>query len=239
VESLLRLKAPPALLLFATHGFFLPEASCGFQAVSLNLEPSAALPACEGGWENPLNRSVLALAGSNRWRPDNSQFYWDGKKLISLSEARDLNVDPKALEAHTLIVPDGILTAYQVTGLNLFGTELVSLTACETGTGEVTRDGVAGLREAIFLAGARSVVMSLWEIPVTEARDQMTAFYSNWQSGQASSADRRLEAFHKAQVAELNRQRTQRGAAVPFYWAASIYAGDPGDLPRVSAPAQK
>lgn len=61
-----------------------------------------------------------------------------------------------------------MLTAYEVSSMNLQGTELVNLTACETGLGEVTPDGGAGLRQTLLLAGARSLTTSMWEVPVEE-----------------------------------------------------------------------
>ena len=112
-------------------------------------------------------------------------------------------------------VGDGILTAYEVTGMDLEGTELVNLTACETGVGAVTPDGVAGLRQAFLWAGARSLTMSMWEVPVTEVTAQIETFYSRWldvPAGQAGPS--RYEAFRASQVAALTtfggRPRTGR-----------------------------
>lgn len=120
--------------------------------------------------------------------------------------------------------------------MNLSGTELVNLTACETGLGEVTPDGVAGLRQAFLLAGARSLTMSMWEVPAIETTKQVSDFYSRWLGGgqTAVRAISRYEAFHAAQLAALARARREYGSGHPFYWAGTIYAGDPGDLPQVN-----
>ena len=131
---------------------------------------------------------------------------------------------------------DGLLTAYEVTGLDLRGTELVNLTACKTALGDTGNgDGVTGLRSAFLLAGARSVIMSTWEVPVDETMAQMETFYDLWLAEDDPCV--RYEAFRQAQhnlIASLRKENN--GAAHPFYWAGFIYAGDPGDLP---APAQK
>ena len=80
----------------------------------------------------------------------------------------------------------GFLTAYEVTGLDLRDTELVNLTACETGVGEVTPDGVVGVRQAFVLAGARAVTMSMWRVPTLETVEQMVDFYIRWLGPDAS-----------------------------------------------------
>jgi CHAT domain-containing protein len=135
-------------------------------------------------------------------------------------------------------VADGILTAYEVTGMNLRNTELVNLTACETGLGEVTPDGVVGLRRAFSLAGARSLTMSMWEVPADETASQIYDFYKNWLAGTAQAqATSRYAAFHASQLAALARARENHGAGHPFYWAGVVFVGDPGDLPARSTPS--
>ena len=128
-------------------------------------------------------------------------------------------------------VGDGILTANEVTGLDLRDTELVNLTACETGVGEVTPDGVVGVRQAFVLAGARAVTMGMWRVPTLESVEQMVDFYIRWLGPDASEC--RYASLRAAQLARLAAARQDAAnecTGQPFFWAGSIYVGDPGDL---------
>jgi CHAT domain-containing protein len=149
----------PRILHLATHGFFLPD-----QQRDLNREGRGLgfdfgdSSGAQGGlgrllgpmMENPMLRSGLALAGANTWLK--------GRNLPEEAE-------------------DGLLTAEDVTGLDLLATELVVLSACETGLGRVhVGEGVFGLRRAFVLAGARTLVMSLWKVPDEPTRELMEDF---------------------------------------------------------------
>ncbi|MGA1283353.1 MAG: CHAT domain-containing protein [Prochlorothrix sp.] len=124
---------------------------------------------------------------------------------------------------------DGVLTALEVTGLDLRGTELVVLSACETGLGEVTSgEGVYGLRRAFTLTGAESQVMSLWSVSDAVTRDLMTYYYQ----GLLQDRHGRSEALRQAQLQIL----ADPGTTHPFYWAAFIAAGNWQPLTRVQAP---
>ena len=113
---------------------------------------------------------------------------------------------------------DGILTALEASGLNLWGTRLVTLSACDTGLGEVRiGEGVYGLRRAFVLAGTETLVMSLWSVSDAVARDTMVAFYTGLRAGLGRS-----QALRQAKLAMLKRQGRQH----PFYWASFIQSGE-------------
>lgn len=200
LEGVLKTKCcSPQILHLATHGFFLPDqphdpVSGGSALVD---EPSAGLGRLAGPLpENPMLRSGLALAGANTWL-----------KSGNLPEAAE----------------DGLLTAEDVTGLNLLATELVVLSACETGLGEVhVGEGVFGLRRAFVLAGAKTLVMSLWKVPDEQTRELMEDFYRRLLAGQGRAA-----ALRASQLAMKIRYPD------PYYWGAFICQGDPSPLATV------
>src|SRR5262245_34282354 len=112
----------------------------------------------------------------------------------------------------------GILTALEASSLNLWGTRLVTLSACDTGVGEVrTGEGVYGLRRAFFLAGAETLGMSLWPVSDVVTQEMMTAYYSGLKGGAG-----RGDSLRQAQLAMLARKNRQH----PFYWASFIQAGE-------------
>ena len=119
---------------------------------------------------------------------------------------------------------DGVLTAYEATGLNLQGTELVVLSACNTGQGEVQNgEGVFGLRRALQEAGAQAVMMSLWEVPDKATEELMTLFYSKWLDG---GGIEKHEALRQAQL-EM-REKTKQdhdGRDLPYFWGAFVLVG--------------
>jgi CHAT domain-containing protein len=146
--------------------------------------------------ENPLLRSGLILAGAN-----------------SFLQTREIGARKD----------DGILTAFEVSGLNLVGTELVALPACKTGIGAVRiGEGVFGLRRAFQHAGALSVMMSLWSIPDKQTRDLMVGFYERWLLGEPKSV-----ALRNAAIRILNDRRKSNGSAHPVFWGGFVLVGNP------------
>jgi len=112
----------------------------------------------------------------------------------------------------------GMVSAEKILGLHLKGTDLVVLSACETGVGEVqTGEGVFGLKRAFLLSGAKTVVMSLWSVPSRETTKMMGSFYEKWSKGQTKA-----EALREAKL-ELMKENPN-----PFFWGAFVMVGDPG-----------
>jgi CHAT domain-containing protein len=139
----------------------------------------------------------LALAGANTWLK--------GETL------------PESAE-------DGLLTAEDVSGLDLLSTELVVLSACDTGLGMIQiGEGVFGLRRAFVLAGARTLVISLWKIPDEQTQELMGEFYERLLAGASRAA-----AMREAQLAIKARYTD------PYYWGAFICQGDPAPLVHLS-----
>jgi CHAT domain-containing protein/Tfp pilus assembly protein PilF len=113
---------------------------------------------------------------------------------------------------------DGILTALEVAGLDLWGTRLVVLSACDTGVGVVrTGEGVYGLRRALVLAGSETQVMSLWPVSDAGTRDLMAGYYRRLLAGEG-----RGEALRRVQLAMLENPTRRH----PFYWASVIVSGE-------------
>ncbi|MFQ3589692.1 MAG: CHAT domain-containing tetratricopeptide repeat protein [Chloracidobacterium sp.] len=114
--------------------------------------------------------------------------------------------------------PSSILTALEAAQLDLWGTRLVVLSACQTGVGTVRQgDGVYGLRRAFVLAGAQTQVMSLWAVSDQGTQALMTSFYARLRQGEARST-----AIRNARL-DLRRQARYRH---PFYWSSFILTGD-------------
>lgn len=224
LESLLKGCSSPRILHLATHGFFLkyqkpsilnPEdfsadmivKSADSQHRMMVLDGVVANPTefvdashedefsrlSGQRLENPMLRSGLALAGANTWLKGN----------LLPTEAED-----------------AILTAEDVSGMDLLATELVVLSACETGLGEIrVGEGVFGLRRAFILAGAKTLIMSLWKVPDQQTQELMIDFYQRILSGQSH-----IDALRAAQLAMKARYRD------PCYWGAFICQGNPGLL---------
>jgi len=117
---------------------------------------------------------------------------------------------------------DGILTALEASALNLWGTKLVTLSACDSGVGEVRNgEGVYGLRRAFVLAGSETLVMSLWPVSDGVSRETMMAYYTGLRAGRG-----RGDALRDAKLEMLKRNGRQH----PFYWASFIQSGEWANL---------
>ena len=117
---------------------------------------------------------------------------------------------------------DGILTALEASSLDLWGTRMAVLSACESGLGETKPgDGVYGLRRALVMAGAESQVMSLWQVSDDATRALMTDYYTRLKAGEARSG-----ALRQVQL-EMLHSTTRRH---PYYWASFILSGADGPI---------
>ncbi|MBO7134465.1 MAG: CHAT domain-containing protein, partial [Bacteroidales bacterium] len=110
-------------------------------------------------------------------------------------------------------IEDGILTAKEISFMDLRKTDLVVLSACQTALGEITGEGVFGLQRGFKKAGARTIIMSLWPVDDNATLLMMTEFYTNLTKGMS-----KREAFLAAQ----NKVKTTTGFENPRYWAAFI-----------------
>ncbi len=180
------------VLHLATHGFFL-SGRCSDGPRGTRAVGGLSKGGGTPPLDNPLLLSGLALAGANR--------------RSSAGPEED----------------DGILTAEEVASLNLGSVEWAVLSACDTGVGEIKAgEGVFGLRRAFQVAGARTVVMSLWSVDDQAARAWMRALYEGRFQKQLSTAD----AVHAASLAVLAARRAKHQSTYPFYWAGFVAAGD-------------
>jgi len=116
------------------------------------------------------------------------------------------------------------VTAEKILSLKLRGTDMVVLSACDTGLGEVKAgEGVYGLRRAFTQAGTRSLVMSMWQVPDQETKELMVEFYKNIRSGKMN----RCQALRQAALKQLKTVRARYGNANPFFWGAFVFMGEP------------
>ena len=133
---------------------------------------------------NPLIRSGLILSNGGR--------AWKGEPI------------PKGVE-------DGILQADEIASINLSGTSLLVLSACETALGDISSDGVYGLQRAFKMAGVETIIMSLWEVD-----DKATALFMSFFYEALTAGKKKHEAFVSAQ-GQLREKYND-----PYYWAAFI-----------------
>jgi CHAT domain-containing protein len=118
---------------------------------------------------------------------------------------------------------DGVLTAEEISNLDLQGVATVVVSGCNTGIGVVrVREGMFGLRRAFEVAGARTLVVGLWSLRDDDSRAWMEEFYDARLVLSLGTA----EAVHAASLAMLGRQRSRGGTGHPYSWAGFVATGD-------------
>lgn len=191
-ENIVKQIQSPFILHFATHGFFLSD-KLERESNTNNRNASFDLISTEGTSQVDLSgvESPLLRAG------------------LALTGANNPGEEGE----------DGILTALEVSEMDLRDTELVVLSACETGLGAVSSgEGIYGMRRAFTMAGAASQVLSLWQVDDTGTSELMSLFYENL----IQKRQGRSEALRNAQIALLSTGTYQH----PYYWSSFILSGN-------------
>jgi CHAT domain-containing protein len=197
-ETVIKAADRPAILHIATHGFFLRDEQ---ELVATGEGEKTRLAVRRK--EPPQGKSVVSQELVN-------PLMRSGLALAGANERKGGNGE------------DGILTASEVAGLDLWGTKLVVLSACDTGVGKVVSgDGVYGLRRALVLAGSESQMMSLWPVSDTGTRELMIEYYKRLKAGEGRS-----EALRRVQLKMLASKNRNH----PFYWASFIQSGEWANL---------
>lgn len=177
------------VLHIATHGFYLPPTLAEQRAKQNVSFLQMTDMEKDNSFDYSMSRTGLLLAGA--------QLAWSGQPV------------PEGAE-------DGILTAKEIAALDMNQVNLAVLSACETASGDITGDGVAGLQRGFKQAGVKSLIMSLWPVSDMATQLLMTEFYSNMTSGLSIT-----EALTRA------RQTVREEFEEPEYWAAFILLDAP------------
>jgi CHAT domain-containing protein len=193
-EAALKAEAPKTRILhLATHGFFLGGECAETASGARGIGTLAERASLFPSSGETLRLSGLALAGANH---------------------RDAAGPDEE---------DGILTAEEIAALDLSNVEWAVLSACDTGVGDIkTGEGVFGLRRACQVAGAGTLIASLWPVDDESTREWMTALYEGRLKERLDTA----EAVRRASLKVLERRRAAKQSTHPFHWAAFVASGD-------------
>ncbi|MFC2129874.1 DUF2225 domain-containing protein [Bacteroidota bacterium] len=172
------------------------------------------------------NGNIVHIATHGYFLPDvgaenqNKMFGLDYDKALSNPLLRSgllfAGAENSINNTNTSFSDNGILTAYEAMNLDLSQTELIVLSACETGLGEIKNgEGVYGLQRAFKIAGAKTIIMSLWKVDDEVTQQFMTIFYKKWLSGSSMR-----KALKEAQI-ELKKKHKY-----PYYWGAFVMVGE-------------
>ena len=213
----------------------LPGTQAEIDAVEKSLHTAGWTTEIDTG-DLALKQAVTRVHGPRVVHIATHGFFLTDEQLTATATAQgkkaDLPVDPmlrsgllfagadraRAGEAPTPGIDDGVLTSSEASQINLEGTELVVLSACETGLGkEVNSEGVFGLRRALQEAGAQAVMMSMWSVPDRETQELMALFYAKWLGGLDKP-----EALRRAQLEERAVVEKRYGKDLPYYWGAFV-----------------
>lgn len=174
--------ASPRILHLSTHGFFFPDPTRQTSGARNTASDEPVFKLSD----HPMIRSGLILAGANH--------AWKTGRSLDQRE-------------------DGILTAYEISQLDLRNTELVVLSACETGLGHIEgNEGVYGLQRAFKIAGVKTLVMSLWQVPDYQTQELMTEFYQKLL----------IEKLPTRQALRAAQDEMRRRHYEPYYWAGFV-----------------
>ncbi|TWT95568.1 CHAT domain-containing protein [Neorhodopirellula pilleata] len=204
VEGFVKSIHSPHTLVISTHGFFLPSDSSSpildrFSRQLLQLRSVAP-------------KASPALTST----PSSTDTETPSKPLFALFRCGLLMAGCNDAQNATTAVDDGILTGFEILGLDLRGTELVVLSACDTGLGDIAEgEGVSGLRMAFQLAGANTVLSSLWSVDDLQTAKLMTLFFQAYEPSQSAP-----DALKNAQRQVIADRRARSQAAHPLLWAA-------------------
>ncbi len=229
LESYFKPLQCPRILLIATHGVFLPNQPEDRSLIVPDQRESSLGQRDRffGRVENPMLRSALALAGANTW-------------------AKGGKLPPEAGK--------GILFAQDIAGLDLWANEITVLSACETAIGDVAiGEGVFGLRRAFAVAGAKTLIMSLWSVNGWTTAMLMERFFDNCEAGlgRATALQEAQNYVRNITIGELQQfelgqeilkhefnngrelddtalvcQANDKPLEHPYYWGAWICQGD-------------